>query len=59
MKIETIYRVRVSNGASYSPSFPYEGSDKDIAVAIATAYIAQGKRVTVLEDEQALSEEEK
>lgn len=45
------YRVRVSNG-DYSPSWPYEGKDKEIAVAIATAYIAAGKSVTILEHEE-------
>ena len=56
MKLLTIYRVRVSNGASYSPSWPYEGHDKDIAVAIATAYIAQGRRVSIIEEQVAESD---
>lgn len=49
MSPTTIYKIRVSNG-DYSPSWPYQGTDKDIAVAVATAYIQQGKRVTILEE---------
>ena len=46
------YVVKVSNGASYSPDYPYEGTDKNIAIAVASAYIAQGKKVFVYESEQ-------
>lgn len=56
MTTEKIFIVRVSNGASYSPSFPYEGTEKDIAIAIATAYIARNRNVKIIEKEQALSE---
>lgn len=45
------YIVKVSNGASYSPDYPYEGTDKDVATAIAAAYIARGKKVFVFERE--------
>ena len=44
------YLVKVSNG-QYNPDFPYEGADKDIAIAVAGAYIAQGKKVFVFESE--------
>ena len=43
------YTVKVSNGASYNPDYPYEGTDKDIATAVASAYIARGKKVFVFE----------
>ena len=43
------YCVKVSNGASYPADYPYEGTDKDIAMAVASAYIAQGKKVFVYE----------
>lgn len=42
------YKVRYSNG-DYPPSCPYDGDDKEIAIAVATAYIAQGKRATITE----------
>lgn len=45
------YIVKVSNGASYGPDYPYEGTNKDIAIAVASAYIAQGKKVFVFENE--------
>jgi hypothetical protein len=48
-KIEMRYCVKVSNGASYPADYTYEGTDKDIAIAIASAYIAQGKKVFVYE----------
>ncbi len=43
------YTVKVSNGCEYSPDYPYEGTDKDIAIAVASAYIAQGKKAFVYE----------
>lgn len=55
MSTITIYNVRVSNG-DYSPSWPYKGTDKDIAIAVATAYFQQGKRVTILEVEKEYAE---
>jgi hypothetical protein len=55
MSPTTIYKVRVSNG-DYSPSWPYQGTDKDIAIAVATAYIQRGKRVTILEAEGEYAE---
>lgn len=45
------YIVKVSNGAEYNPDYPYEGTDKDIAIAVASAYIAQGKKVGVFESD--------
>ena len=45
------YIVKVFNGG-YSPSFPYEGKNKDIAIAVATAYITQGKNVKIVEMEE-------
>lgn len=45
------YIVKVSNGFEYSPDYPYEGTDKDIAIAVASAYIAQGKKVYVSESD--------
>jgi len=48
------YIVKVSNGSSYSPDYPYEGTDKNIAIAVAAAYIAQGKKVFVFESEQSV-----
>ena len=45
------YTVKVSNGCEYSPDYPYEGTDKDIAIAVASAYIAQGKKAFVFESE--------
>lgn len=50
-----IYEVIVFNG-DYSPSHPYTGRDKDIAVAIATAYIAKGKRVRIVEKKEGGAE---
>lgn len=57
MREKLIYIVKISNGA-YSPSYPYEGESKDVAVAIASAYIAKGRRVTVIEQYKALPEVE-
>ena len=45
------YTVVVFNG-DYSPSHPYAGKDKDIAIAVATAYINKGKRVRIVEEEE-------
>ena len=42
------YMVKVYNG-DYSPSFPYDGKSENIAISVATAYIAQGKRVSIIE----------
>lgn len=53
MKTQTFYKVWVSNGPWYSPSLPYQGTDKDLAVSIATAYIAKGRQVTITENEVA------
>ena len=57
MREKVIYIVRIGNGA-YSDTFPYQGESKDIAIAIANAYIAKGRRVTVIEQHQALTEVE-
>ena len=46
------YIVKKFNGA-YSPSYPYEGKDKEIAVRIAEAYIAQGASIFLIEQEDA------
>ena len=44
------YIVKKYNG-DYSPSYPYKGKDKEIAVRIAEAYIAQGARIRLIEQE--------
>ncbi len=46
------YEVIVFNG-DYSPSHPYEGRSKEIAIAVAVAYIARGKNVRIVEEEEA------
>lgn len=51
--MDKTYTVKASNGASYSPDYPYEGLDKNIATTIAAAYIAQGKKVFVYENDVA------
>lgn len=45
------YSVVVGNGPSYSSDHPYIGTDRDIAIAVATAYISQGKKVWVKEED--------
>ena len=57
MREKVVYIVKISNG-DYSPSYPYKGESKDVAIAIASAYIAKGRRVTVIENHQALTEVE-
>jgi hypothetical protein len=42
-----IYQVMIISGAHCIPSYPYIGKDKDIAIAIATAYIAKGTVTTI------------
>ena len=49
------YRVRVSNG-DYSPSYPYEGKDKDIAIAVVTAYITAGRRASIIDVDDSAKE---
>lgn len=49
------YCVKVSNG-DYSPSYPYKGKDKDIAIAVVTAYIAAGKRAAIIEVDDSAKE---
>ena len=44
------YIVKKFNG-DYSPSYPYEGKDKEIAIRIAEAYIAKGARIRLIEQE--------
>lgn len=45
------YIVKQFNG-DYSPSYRYEGKDKDIAIAVAQAYIQQGRSIMVIEQEE-------
>ena len=52
------YIVKKYNG-DYSPSYPYKGRDKELALRIATAYIARGARVTLFEREESDDEEGK
>ena len=49
------YCVKVSDGG-YSPSFPYKGKDKDVAIAVATAYISAGKRASIIEIDDSAGE---
>lgn len=43
------YQVMIISGARCIPSYPYIGKDKEIAIAIATAYIAKGETTTINE----------
>ena len=52
------YIVKKCNG-DYSPSYPYEGQDKELALGIATAYIAQGARIILIEEEESDGKEGK
>lgn len=52
-----IYTVQVSISAF--PFYAYEGKDKNLAIAIATSYIASGKPTTIIEREDQNKVEDK
>lgn len=44
-----IYQVMIPSGIYGIQSYPYIGKDKEIAIAIVTAYIAKGITITINE----------
>lgn len=43
------YEVMIISGVRCTSSYPYIGKDKEIAIAIASAYIARGETTTINE----------
>lgn len=48
-----IYQVMIISGPHCIPLYPYIGKDKEIAIAIATAYIAKGETSTTINEIKA------